>query len=637
MKQYTTLLPASLLVLLLCSLAQLASAQVIVDPDLRIFPTPNIQAEVHVSVNKTNPANVLVSANTWSTAASYNQSYYYSIDGGITWNGSDQLPTGGVGGGDPATDFDASGRGYLATLTTAIDGYSVQHTDDRGTTWSAQVRGAGPTPGGDFDKEMVVTIDEMQTSPFVNNFYCAWTDFSDAPGKVKVNRSTNGTGAFSAPITLSQTFGHGTNVQTGPNGEVYVAWADYTNGSLPAQNLGFAVSLDGGVTYASSRPFAYAGIRTSNAGNPLFGNTRINDFPVIAVDKSCGPFRGRIYVVYPIFSPGTTKSIIQCRFSDNHGTTWSNAQTISIPGGFQNWFPWVAVDDQTGLVNVAYYSMDVAANSTATNTHVAYSLDGGATWADAKASSTPHTTGPINNTIFASGYAGDYIGIASFGGQSWVAWGDNRNANWQVYMARLHYNIPTLSASQTNLSINAPASITGNRQFQAFHEITVSNTTPVDISSTAQVALTAGTDIILDPGFATDAGAFVTASIAAVPSCTTPGAVFYQSASVDNWHVPAGSNEVYRSTDASGLNLFAYPNPVTDLITIGCMNKGYTKVLLEVFDRSGRRLAALEPTSLDASQARFIYDASALLPGVYIYHLITDGKTHTGKFLKVKK
>lgn len=625
----------SLSLFLLFALISLSlTAQTVVNPDFRILPSTASQSEVHVSINKTSPANIVASANTRSTGGVFSQSYYYSLDGGITWSGSDQLPAGGTGDGDPATDFDASGRAYLTTMTTATDGYWVQYSDDRGVDWSNQVRGTGPI-AGTFDKEMMITVDEMQTSPYVNNFYCAWTDFEGTVSSnwlVKVNRSTDRTNTFSAPITLSGNYGQGTSVQTGPNGEVYVAWADYTNGAIPAQNLGFAVSLDGGATYASSRPFPYAGIRTSYGGQAAFNSSRVNDYPVLAVDKSCGAHRGRIYVVYPTFNG--TQAVIQVRSSDNHGTTWTAPTTISIPGGYQNWFPWVAVDDLTGLVNVAYYSMDVSPTSYATDTYVAYSTDGGATWQNAKVSSAAHTTAPIGLPGLNTSYAGDYIGIASYGGVSYAAWGDSRTTNWQIYMAKINYNIPTLSSSQTNLSINAPTTISGALGFQAFEGITVSNTSPVTIAPGANVTLTAGSSITLDQGFTASSGSVMTASIASVSACTTPGAVFY-SAGRDT--VFQQENNIFRATDSTNLNMFAYPNPTAGLITIGCLNKGYSNIYLNIYDASGRQLATQEATLIDATQARFIYDASRLTEGVYFFTIITDGVKHTGEFLKVSK
>ena len=625
---------SSFLTPLLALISLSLPAQTVVSPDFAILPSNYSQSEVHVSINKTSPANILASANTVVPATgSISQSYYYSLDGGVTWTGSDVLPNGGVGLGDPATDYDASGRAYLTTMThpgsNIPDGYYVQHSDDRGVDWSNQVRGVGPI--GDFDKEMVVTVDEMQTSPYVNNFYCAWTDFSDAK-KVKVNRSTDGTNTFGATIPLSTHAGQGTSVQTGPNGEVYVAWADQPTGNPPAQNLGFAVSTDGGVTYTTSYPFAYAGIETTYIGLPAFNNTRVNDFPVIAVDKGCGAHRGRIYVVYPVYNG--TQAVIQIRSSDNNGTTWTGATTISIPGGYQNWFPWVSVDDLTGLVNVAYYSMDNPATY-ATDTYVAYSTDGGATWQNVKVSSAAHTTQPVNLPNVNPYYAGDYIGIASYGGVSYVAWGDNRGGanHWQIYMAKINYNIPTLSSSQTNLAINAPTSISGSVGFQAYDGITVSNTSPVTIASGANVTLTAGSSIIMDKGFSAVSGSTMVARIASVSACTTPGAVYY-SAYRDT--VVQQESNILRTTDAN-LPMFAYPNPAVGLITIGCQNKGYNNVYMEVYDASGKQLTIQEATMTDGTQVRFVYDASTLPEGIYFFTIITDGVKHTGKFLKVSK
>jgi hypothetical protein len=73
-----------------------ASASGIIDAcDVRVFPSPHIQSELHISVNKTNPDNLVASANTllgiYSGNLLYNQGYYYSSDGGKSWSGADYL------------------------------------------------------------------------------------------------------------------------------------------------------------------------------------------------------------------------------------------------------------------------------------------------------------------------------------------------------------------------------------------------------------------------------------------------------------------------------------------------------------------------------------------------------------------
>ena len=194
------------------------------------------------------------------------------------------------------------------------------------------------------------------------------------------------------------------------------------------------------------RVLNYTGISASNGPDPLFNQIDVNDFPAMAVDKSTGPHRGRIYVVLPIKENGNGKAVIGFTFSDNQGGTWSAPTTISIPTGRQNFFPWITVDDCSGDVWVTYYSFDTPSGFT-TNTYVAHSTDGGATWESQKVSDVGYITAPINDNIFRKGYAGDYIGITAFGGRAYPIWMDNRNGTWQLYCSPVTSNISSYSIS----------------------------------------------------------------------------------------------------------------------------------------------------------------------------------------------
>jgi len=48
-------------------------------------------------------------------------------------------------------------------------------------------------------------------------------------------------------------------------------------------------------------------------------------------------------------------------------------------------------------------------------------------------SDVAHITAPIDNSNFAAGYAGDYIGIVAYNAVAHPVWMDNRNGNWQIY------------------------------------------------------------------------------------------------------------------------------------------------------------------------------------------------------------
>jgi hypothetical protein len=436
--------------------------------DVRVFPSPNSQSEIHLSISHANPNVLLLSSNTVPNAYSI-QGAYWSTNGGLTWAGSDHLPDNAYGAGDPSTAFDAAGNAYLVTLKSPCGGcepiaYGVQKSTNNCTTWAPQVNGANVN----MDKIMVAA-DDVVSSPYANNFYSVWTNFDVSNGRVEFNRSTNGGTTFSTPIGLNGNWGQGANVQTGPNGEVYVCWADYTNNNFPEQGLGFVRSVNGGTTFtAASVKFPYVGIRDYMGNNPTYNYIRVNSFPSMSVDKSIGPQRGRIYVVYTVKENGNGKSIVQIRWSDDKGDTWSAAKTINISNGRQNFFPWISVDATNGNIYVDYYSFDQPyAPTTAfnTNTYVAVSNDGGASFTNQKVSDASHITEPIQN--FAAGYMGDYIGIAAYGGKAYAGWMDNRlYPHWQNYVS-LVSNLDIIgslyvcaSPSQTYSISNLPAGST---------------------------------------------------------------------------------------------------------------------------------------------------------------------------------
>jgi hypothetical protein len=147
-------------------------AQLVDHSDIRIFASSNQQSEVHISINKNNPQNLIISSNTFISNLQNNpyanQGYYYSLDGGITWNGADMLQNSWLNsGGDPSTGFDNNGRVFIAALKYGTGEYFVQTSTNGGITWSNLVSAAIESG---LDKQLLA-IDNVPTSPFVNNFY----------------------------------------------------------------------------------------------------------------------------------------------------------------------------------------------------------------------------------------------------------------------------------------------------------------------------------------------------------------------------------------------------------------------------------------------------------------------------------
>ncbi len=135
------------------------------------------------------------------------------------------------------------------------------------------------------------------------------------------------------------------------------------------------------------------------------------------------------------------------RYSDDQGSTWSQPETVSISGATQSFFPWITVDDSTGIVCIAYYAFDTS-EQYGTDTYLAYSSDGGQTYSNIKVSDVSHTIATIPG--FGGGYAGDYIGVAAYGGKAYPAWMDDRNGTWQVYVSPVCFTqLPTITGGST--------------------------------------------------------------------------------------------------------------------------------------------------------------------------------------------
>ncbi len=83
-----------------------------VNAQQRIFNSDRAQVEAVIAVNPTNPQNLVGTAITIFGSGTQKQiSYYYTFDGGNTWNGAENAL--GDDGGDPVIAFDPDGVAYL--------------------------------------------------------------------------------------------------------------------------------------------------------------------------------------------------------------------------------------------------------------------------------------------------------------------------------------------------------------------------------------------------------------------------------------------------------------------------------------------------------------------------------------------
>jgi len=390
----------------------------------------------------------------------YGANYFQSSTGGSTWGGSYQ-GAGGSNSGDPTTAINLDGRQYVNFISSA-SGQGIAYSDN-GSSWSTAT--VAPNPGSLADKNHM-WIDNSPSSSYVGNLYVAWTDFGGSDDtEIKISRCTNDGLTWSTPLNISSavnagSHNQGVNIQTGPNGEVYVCWAIYDGWPTDETAIGFTKSTNGGGTYqTASRIISnIRGIRTTETSK----NHRVNSFPVMAVDISGGPNNGNIYIVWTnIGTPGVnsgTPGVYIIR-STNGGTSWSTPVKVNQGNG-TSYFPWITCDPETGTLSVIFYD-DRNVGGADCETFVANSFDGGNTWTDFVVSDVAFTPSPIPG--LASGYMGDYIAITSRGGKVYPCWTDTRGGLFMTYVSPFELGLnAAFTADDTEICTSSTVTFTDN-------------------------------------------------------------------------------------------------------------------------------------------------------------------------------
>jgi len=426
-------------------------------PDILVTGTATnvTQSENSIFVHPLDNTKLLNSNNStnWPFSILYGTSRYESFDGGMTWPAPPSSPTGPVGSnyGDPAAAIGRNGYYYLGYITTSF-GQGVARSLNEGTSWTGATLGTG----GTLDKNHL-WIDNYATSPYEGNLYSTWTTFSSPYGAIEVMRSIDDAATWVSRQAVSTAIAagshnQGTHIQTGPGGEVYVAWSVYdqwASGLYDEDDIGFAKSVNGGVSFTPATRITNGIGGTGNikgirgAGVNLGGAwpVRTASFPVMAVDISGGTRNGWIYLVWtntgvPGVNTGSGWDVYLMRSTDG-GTTWSLPTRVNqdAAGLRRHYYPWISCDPSNGNLSVVYYDNRDAPSTTSTTVEVwsSNSSDGGFTWTDSQISDVSFVPAPIPG--LASGYMGDYIGVDSDGGMVYPLWSDNRATPVRAYIS----------------------------------------------------------------------------------------------------------------------------------------------------------------------------------------------------------
>lgn len=377
----------------------------------------------------------------------YGANYFTSSDAGQTWGGS----IGGAGGGnsgDPTTAIDLNGRYYVGFINNA-SGQSVAYSTDGGVTWTAVVAANNPPGNNTLLDKNHLWIDNGTLSSYAGQLYDAWTPFGGTnDSQIEIMRSTDSGTSWGNKLAISAgvaagSFNHGVNIQTGPSGQVYVAWVVYDTWPADEVAIGFNKSANGGASYGTAYRAInnIRGIRYSETAKDM----RVNSFPSMAADISGGAYNGYIYIAWtnigiPGVNTGPDIDIYMIRSTDI-GISWSAPIRVNQDPsgqGKEHFFPWISCDPTTGYLAVTYYD-DRNVTSSECETWVSLSVDAGSTWEDIKVSDVSFSPAPIPG--LAGGYMGDYIGISARGGKVYPVWTDNRTGSPMTYTSPFDMNL----------------------------------------------------------------------------------------------------------------------------------------------------------------------------------------------------
>jgi hypothetical protein len=269
------------------------------------------------------------------------QGFGYTVDGGLTWTDLGipmKAGTIATWTSDPVvTVNEKTGNFYYCGLTTntgTANGVGVLRGHFAAGSFvqdAATMVASGANSSNAFDKQW------MCADSLNGNLYVTYTKFVVGGGHIWFARSTDNGATWSTPVQISKTWENGlvsgSRPAVGPNGELYIVYSAL--GAVDADSIKIVKSTDGGVTFG---PSYVAGIVMDNyfTGAPGFNRGRAVTFPAIAVDRSTGPNRGRVYVTYQdavnfyydALGGGTAKSEVEVNGNFANATPFTIGQTL---------------------------------------------------------------------------------------------------------------------------------------------------------------------------------------------------------------------------------------------------------------------------------------------------------------------
>jgi hypothetical protein len=368
------------------------------------------QSEQAIAIDPLNPKLIVDEANNNADGGMF---LGRSTDGGKTWTsrivangGADGLP---MGFSDPSLAWDTFGNLFMTYINVSATDFTVALSTDGGATFKA-----------------IATItcqDQPHVAAGAGEVAVTFNNGSMQVASAKVT-GLGVVGGFTTqtvPNSNGENFG---GISIGPKGQIVISFQNSASGVGP-DNI--EVSSSTGVGAAFGNPIIAA---PTNVGGfrpiPPQPVRTVDAESKLAFDRSNGPHKGRLYLVYtnaPSTSSNDTNIFL--RHSDDNGKTWSTPLRVNDDKGTNSqFFSSLAVDQSTGNLVICWYD---ARNSPANNSVEVFatvSLDGGLSVLPnvqvAKTLSSAIAAGDNGGNDF-----GDFMEVAFVNGHFFPCWTDN--------------------------------------------------------------------------------------------------------------------------------------------------------------------------------------------------------------------
>jgi hypothetical protein len=417
------------------------------------------RSESDIRINPANPLQIIGGSNNIGNGR---QAQFWSHDGGATW-GQTTLPLLSADSmhSDPTVHWTSDGTAWATTIGINADSTVLQmrayKSVDAGKTWTFDATFSGNQTSA--DKQMM-WVDWSQTSPFRDRIYVIW--HNNRPAFISFRNSSG----WHAPVQISgaETTGTaiGSDITINASGHVFAVWPDTGSKSL------FAVkSTDGGETFSSPR-LIHRTFGTFQINVPSFGvraallgasiATRDNNVYVSWVDLS-GDQGCRTPASEPAddVNSACTSRIWFARSSDA-GDTWTEPIKINTDStGTDQFNQRLAIDPQTGILGIVYYSAGIAADRKKTNLVFQFSSDGGSKWSKVTKVTTAMTDETTVHADNGNQY-GDYNGLSVANGVFFPCWTDRRDDRSEaIFTAKITLKQTAGADLEAVVAANTPA------------------------------------------------------------------------------------------------------------------------------------------------------------------------------------